>query len=213
MNFATKQLYFHQICGKIDKYSKMLQYFENRRKTDMKLELLYEIAQTPTEGKLFEVRPLEIDRRGYFGEPLSDKMQEKTRQIINEAFAELDKQPQKYASPFYTLIPEKKWKGHRTVAELKAYARDLDGEMADWVEQALEWAQRIYNGEAWNAICNNVDTANWRRVIVWKNRYCRIVGSTRFLYDEFPASDVYNKNVMLTDLVDYAVPLITFRKK
>ena len=31
--------------------------------------------------------------------------------------------------------------------------------MADWVEQAFEWAQRISNGESWKTICNDADTA------------------------------------------------------
>ena len=135
------------------------------------------VAQTPIEGKLFEVNPLGIDRSN-FETPMSDRQQEWTRQIIQEAFAKVDKHPEKYASPFYTLIPEKKWNGYKTVTELEVYANSFRGLMADWVEQALEWAQRICNGESWKAVCNNADTANWYRLVVWKNGYHRLVGGS-----------------------------------
>ena len=148
-----------------------------------------DVAQTPTEGKIFEVNPLEIDR-SKFEKPMSDQNQEWTRQIIQEAFAEVDKNPEKYALPFYTLIPKKKWSGYKTVAELKAYANDLGGLMADWVQQALEWAQRLLNGESWEAICNNADTANWYRMILWKNGYYRLVGGSRRRDNNYPASVV-----------------------
>ena len=150
-----------------------------------------DLAQTPSEGKLFEVNPLGIDR-SKFEKPMSNRKQEWTRQIIQKAFAEVDKHPEKYASAFYTLMPEKKWNGFKTVAELNAYANDLDGQMADWVEQALEWAQRLFNGESWETICNNADTANWYRVILWKNGCYRLVGGSRNYNVLNPASDVFD---------------------
>ena len=166
-----------------------------------------DLAQTPSEGKLFEVNPLEIDR-SKFEKPMSNRKQEWTRQIIQEAFAEVDKHPEKYASAFYTLMPEKKWNGLKTVAELNAYANDLDGQMADWVEQALEWAQRLFNGESWKTICNNADTAYWYRVILWKNGCYRLVGGSRNININYPASDVGNRGYYSNDRIIGAVPLV-----
>ena len=172
----------------------------------------FDMAKTPTEGKIFGVNPLEIDR-SKFEKPMRDQKQEWTRQIIQEAFAEVDKHPEKYAFAFYTLIPKKKWNGYKTVAELKAYANELDGLMADWVEQALEWAQRIFNGESWEAICNNADTANWYRVILWKNGYYRLAGGSRNNYSHHPASDVNISDYYSNNRIKYTVPLVVLKKK
>ena len=171
-----------------------------------------DLAQTPSEGKLFEVNPLGIDR-SKFEKPMSNRKQEWTRQIIQKAFAEVDKHPEKYASAFYTLMPEKKWNGYKTVAELKAYANDLDGQMADWVEQALEWAQRIFNGESWETICNNADTANWYRVILWKNGCYRLVGGSRNYNVLNPASDVFDYDYGSFNCIYDTVPLVVLKKK
>ena len=171
-----------------------------------------DLAQTPSEGKLFEVNPLGIDR-SKFEKPMSNRQQEWTRQIIQKAFAEVDKHPEKYASAFYTLMPEKKWNGYKTVAELKAYANDLDGQMADWVEQALEWAQRLFNGESWETICNNADTANWYRMILWENGCYRLVGGSRVKNYNFPASDVVGGVYNSFSRIDYTVPLVVLKKK
>ena len=171
-----------------------------------------DVAQTPTEGKLFEVNPLEI-YQSKFEKPMSNRQQEWTWYIIQEAFAEVDKHPEKYASAFYTLIPEKKWNGCKTVAELKAYANDLGGQMADWVEQALEWAQRLFNGESWEAICNDADTANWYRMIVWKNGYAKRVGGSRRNSNGNPASDVSSYGYYSRNRACSTVPLVVFKKK
>ena len=170
-----------------------------------------DLAQTPSEGKLFEVNPLGIDR-SKFEKPMSNRKQEWTRQIIQEAFAEVDKHPEKYASAFYTLMPEKKWNGLKTVAELNAYANDLDGQMADWVEQALEWAQRLFNGESWETICNNADTANWYRVILWKNGCYRLVGGSRNYNVLNPASDVFDYDYGPFNCIYDTVPLVVLKK-
>lgn len=172
----------------------------------------FDVAHTTTEGKLFEVNPLGIDR-SKFEMPMSKWRQERTRQIIQEAFAEVDNDPEKYASAFYTLIPEKKWNDFKTIVELKMYANDLGGLIADWVEQALEWAQRICNGEAWEAICSNADTANWHRMILWKNGHYRLVGGSRNNNNYDPASYVCNCDCSSDDRSATTVPLVVFKKK
>ena len=171
-----------------------------------------EVAQPPSEGQPFEINPLGIDRSG-FEKPMKDQRQERTRQIIQEAFAEVDKYPEKYASPFYTLIPKKKWNDYKTVAELKKYANDIGGMMADWVEQALEWAQRISNGESWEIICNNADTANWYRMIVWKYGYARLVGGSRNYNYGIPASGVCGLDSFSFFRIRSTVPLVVLKKK
>ena len=87
-------------------------------------------------------------------------------------------------------MPEKTWES-KTVGEPKELASRLGDHNADWVEQALEWAQRIANGETWEAVCNEDDTANWHRLIVWKGFSCHIVGGSRFCPYKYPASNLY----------------------
>lgn len=135
----------------------------------------FEVAQVPTEGKCFEVNPMGIDR-SLFQKKRSDRQQEWTRQIILEAFTEVDKHPEKYAKPFKTLIPEKTWDGYKTGKELKQYAEYIGDHIANWVEQVLEWAQRIANGETWKAVCNDQETTDWYRAVVWKDGNLRLVG-------------------------------------
>lgn len=170
-----------------------------------------EVIQTPTEGKLFAVNPLKMDRSN-FKNPMSDKRQEWTRQIIQEAFAEVDKYPEKYASLFYTLIPEKNWNGYKTVEELKQLACELGDHNANWVEQALEWAQRICNGESWEVICNNADTANCYRLVVWKNGYARLAGGSRYCSNSNPASGVSLNVYDSDDWFSSTVPLVVLKK-
>ena len=168
-------------------------------------EKTWEIAQRPTEGKLFKVDPLSIDQ-ALFKKKRSDSRQEATRQHILEAFEEVKKNS-KYAKPFKTLMPEKTWNS-KTVSELKELASSLGDHNADWVEQALEWAQRIANGEAWEEICNKPDTANWYRLVVWKNGYARLVGGSRNNSNYSPACVVRNCYYCDHNHIYYAVPLV-----
>ena len=176
----------------------------NMKTAETRQQATVEVAQTPTEGKCFEVNPMAIDQ-SLFSQPRNDSRQEWTRQIILEAFAEM-KNASKYARPFKTMMPEKEWKV-KTVSELKEMACHLGDHMADWVEQALEWAQRIANGETWKAVCNEPDTANWYRLVIWKSGYARLVGGSREDYDN-PASDVCIDVYSSNDLLNYTVPLV-----
>ena len=141
-----------------------------------------------TEGQWFEVNPLGIDQT-LFKTKKKDVRQEGTRELILEAFAELKRNPEKYGKKFKTMMPYKTWLS-KTVGELKELASNLGNHNADWVEQALEWAQRITNGESWEAICNEADTADWYRLVVWKNGYSRFVGGSRHRITNKPASAV-----------------------
>ena len=164
-----------------------------------------EIEQRPTEGKLFKVDPLSINQE-LFKKKRSDSRKEATRQYILEAFEEVKKNS-KYAKPFKTLMPEKTWYS-KTVSELKELAGSLGDHNADWVEQALEWAQRIANGESWEDICNKADTANWYRIVVWKGGYARLVGGSRNSSINYPACDVNYNYCVDDDYISGAVPLV-----
>lgn len=182
-----------------DTVEKQQEEKETRKQEKTKVE------EKPREGKWFEVKPTEIDQR-LFSETKKEKSQEKTRKLIVEAFAEMKNEP-KYARPFETLIPDKTW-DVKGVDELNMIACNLGDHMADWVEQALEWAQRIANGESWQEVCNDADTANWYRLIEWKDGHARLVGGSCYYYDNFPASNVSSYGVSPFGRLDYTVPLV-----
>ena len=163
-------------------------------------------AQKPTENAWFEVKPQAIDQK-LFEKKKNDNSQEATRKLILEAFAKMKENPEKYGKNFKTMMPQKTWKS-KTVAQLKDMASNLGDHNADWVEQALEWAQRLENGESWEAICNDKDTANWYRLVVWKNGYTRLVGGSVDSDDYNPASNVNNNNYNDNNNLNNTVPLV-----
>lgn len=169
------------------------------------------VAQVPTEDQWFEVNPQTINQ-SLFKKKRKDERQERTRKLILEAFAEVKSSPEKYGRKFKTMMPKKTWTS-KTVAELKQLACEFGNHNADWVEQALEWAQRICNGESWEAVCNNADTANWYRLVVWKNGCYRLVGGSRTNYFNGPASDVGNRGYYSNYRIIGAVPLVVLKKK
>lgn len=213
----------------------MLQILKNWRKTDMKVTLQVngrkmtfeeeelidivekhlssettkqttKVSQKPTEGKWFEVKPQTIDQK-LFEKKRRDNRQEETRKLILEAFAKMKDNPEKYGKNFKTMMPKKTWLS-ATVAQLKKMASKIGDHNADWVEQALEWAQRIANGESWNAICNNKDTAKWYRLVVWKSGYARRVGGSINSSNYYPASFVDNLGCNVGYDLLYTVPLV-----
>lgn len=177
-----------------------------QKEKDAQKQAKAEVVQVPTEGKWFEVNPKAIDQR-LFSKPRNNKQQEKTRKIILEAFAEM-RMDSKYVRTFKTMRPKKRW-NVKNVGELKEIACYLGGHMAYWVEQALEWAQRISNGETWESICNEPDTANWYRLVIWKSGCPRLIGGSCRSSGYIPASDVCsddcNSNGRLVDTVPLVV--------
>ena len=147
------------------------------------------VAQKPTEDAWFEVKPQAIDQK-LFKNKRKDNRQEVTRKLILEAFTEMKDNPEKYGKNFKTMMPKKTWTS-KTVAQSKEMASEMGDHNANWVEQALEWAQRIANGESWEDLCNAKDTANWYRLVVWKNGYARLVGGSVCSNDFIPASSVF----------------------
>lgn len=165
--------------------------------------------QKPTEGEWFEVKPQDINQK-LFRRKRKNEEQERVRKIIIEAFVEMKENPEEYGRSFKTMMPEKTWDS-KTVFELKKMACQLGDHNANWVEQALEWAQRIANGESWEAICNDVDTANWYRLVVWKYGYTRRVGGSSVVggkYIFYTASCVHDNNLDDYDHPYNTVPLV-----
>ena len=149
---------------------------------------LLNIAKTPTAGKCFEVKLSTIDQT-IFHQQREDRREEWTRKTILEAFEVANKYPEKYAKGFYTFIPIKRWK-YKTIEELEKIAKTFGDHMADWVEQSLEWAQRIANGEEWEMICYTPDTAQWSRVVRWKNGNIKIIGGSREEGNDSSATEI-----------------------
>ena len=178
---------------------------------DTKKATIAEVVKKPTEGEWFEVKPQAIDQK-LFEKEREDKRQERTRQLILEAFVEMKNKPEKYGKNFKTMMPKKTWSS-KTVTQLKEMASKMGDHNANWVEQALEWAQRIANGESWEDICNAKDTANWYRLVVWKDRYTRLVGGAVCGEYQVHASFVVMLGYFDICILDDAVPLVVLYEK
>lgn len=169
--------------------------------------------QPPKEGEWFEVKPKTIDRK-LFEEEREDPEQERTRQLILEAFAEVDSNPEKYGEDFETMMPKVNYCPSIDGDGVRIMACELGDHEADWVEQALQWAQRIANGETWKAVCNDPDTADWSRVIRWKDGRLHPVGGARLsMYHHEPASYVWMGIITLRCSESEVVPLVVRRNK
>lgn len=164
------------------------------------------MSKVPTENQWFEVDPLGIDLK-LFRKKRKDASQETTRKLILEAFAELWRNPRKYGRKFKTMMPKKDW-SHKTGKQFSEMGCKLGNHMADWVEQAMEWAQRIANGESWEDVCNKADTANCYRAIIWKNGSIRIVGGSHYSDLCCSASDVHNNDYDYDFIFINTVPLV-----
>ena len=168
-------------------------------------------ATKPTKGVRFEVNPEKINR-GLFYERRANGVQEWTRQIILHAFKEVDEKNVQYGKTFYTYIPKKTWLCEK-VAFLKKVAERDGGHLADGIEQALEWAQRISNGESWSDVCNSPDMAEYYRLVEWTPGKIRRVGGVEKSFTAHSAVHVEKHFFyFLEDKTEDTVPLIIFNK-
>ena len=127
----------------------------------------------------FKVDPQKINR-SFFVNEREDCVQEEIRQLICEAFKKVDANPKEYGQPFETLRISREEIEFMSEAKFADFASELGGHIANWVEQALEWAQRIQNGESWQELCNYSDNTRQRRLIIWQDGQLRTVGGTYF---------------------------------
>ena len=173
------------------------------------------LPEGPKEGIPFEVNPCDINQ-SLFKEPRKDGEQEDVRKAINEAFIEVAKNSGKYWKPFRTLILDRTWLRIRK-EDFSAIAKEVmnDGSsyMADWVHQALEWAQRIQNGETWEQVCNKPDTNKWFRAVIGREGDLYCVGgaqkSHKCIHSALSATSVWTMDPLETE---YAVPLVILSK-
>lgn len=165
-----------------------------------------QISVQPTEGIPFEVNPLKIDIN-LFNEERNDNEQEYVRKMIVHAFTCVFNYPSRYGRPFKTLRPEKKW-DVITLNEMRNVASTLGDHMADLTEQALEWAQRIANGETWEDVCNKADTSNWFRVVNAYDGYAWVFGGSTKAKCFESASCTECEDYAIDERILYAVPLV-----
>lgn len=160
-----------------------------------------------TVGSERKVNPATIKQK-LFDKKRKDLSQERTRLIILEAFKQVKCNPKKYARTFKVVVPEKTWT-RKTVKELIELASNFGDHIADWVEQALEWAQRISDGESWDAVCNEIDNSNCCRLVVWKNGHTRrIGGSLQYFNYSCPATNVSDSDYFPDEVLSCIVPLV-----
>lgn len=173
-----------------------------------KAQRIYEIATKPIKNMAFQVVPSKINR-DLFEEEREERQQERTRRKIVEALEEVDKNPKRYARPFRTIRPNE-CEVTVTINDLRNEANEIGDHLANWVEQALEWAQRITNGETWEQLCNDSDLSECYRLIEWKDGRTRLIGGSTKCNTGYPVTDVhgdpsiYNYNSKYR----YVVPLV-----
>lgn len=132
--------------------------------------------EPPREGKWFEVNPQDIDRE-LFKNPRENDAEEETRQTILKAFESADQAPNRWLRKFETCFPKKTWR-RKSGEKLIELATEMGNHNANWVEQALEWAQRISNGETWAELCRWPDIAKNGRLIINESGQLAVVGGS-----------------------------------
>ena len=182
--------------------------FSKQRLSNL-LEKHFSSKMTPTEGEWFEVKPMAIDQK-LFKKKRIDPFQEEIRQLILKAFDRMKCNPKKYGQDFRTMMPESA-RHYKTETQLIEMATKLGDHCADWVEQALEWAQQIANGLSWETLCHNKDTSNLYRLIVWDYDSAfptRLVGGAAFNDDHGSPAYIHPREYDFKNKLEYAMPLV-----
>ena len=167
-------------------------------------------ADKPIEGKWFQVNPKAINR-ALFKNKRIDEEQERVRKLILEAFSEVDKNS-KYSEPFETMIPVRP-KSFNFEKEVKEFAKQIGDSQTNWIEQALEWAQRISNGETWESLCNQPDYNKWFRLIIGKEDKSWFIGGCCEYGITIPTTYVSALAHYFESRVWVSVPSVVRRKK
>lgn len=179
---------------------------------DGTINIFYEEQMTiegPIDGKWFVVVPNTINRE-LFKQERKDPLQESTRKLILEAFEENEKCWRKDCWFQLLIEPKTIIKDYSPLQKYEQMAKDYGHHtcMANWIDQALEWAQRIHNGETWEEVCNAI-TQITGRMIKWKNEDMAQVGGFRL---ELKSGGIlYNKSPNAFVQVEKSDNLIRFR--
>lgn len=185
-------------------------FFNVERITEVVSDTIGKDVQGVAENGCIEVKPNTINQK-LFQKKRENANQEKVRQLILEAFEKMKEEPE-YSKNFKIIIPEKTWE-EKTIIELKKMANEIGDHMTNWVEKALEWAQLLTNGKTWESICDNADTANWYRLIVWKNGCIRMIGGSVNDKHIFPATNIIEGNIYDNYSLRDVVPSVTIYEK
>lgn len=182
-----------------------------------------DVITSPIEGKWFKVNPMDINRKP-FAKKRQNSAQETMRRAILTAFDAVDKNLAGYYSkPFETLIPLRNQLQSIFWAETEKttirYFEDLiktynsSYAWANRIEQYLEWAQRIQNGDTWEALCNEEDHTTRHRLVIGidKNSIYTVGGS--YMGDKSNVPTYITKSVCIPGFeICGAVPLIVRRQ-
>ena len=125
-------------------------------------------------------------------------------QLIQKAFVEVKKDLRRYAKPFEIVTPAELEPVY-TEEKMVALAKQYGDHLADWVEQALEWAQRIANGED---IFIKSDNSKWFRAISWQDGHVCLVGGSEEFNNHDCASTIHDFNVNSFCQLHNSVPAV-----
>ena len=168
-----------------------------------------ELIRGPMDEEWFQIIPAQIDR-SIFQIHRRDIKQEKIRHLIVDALEMIDRNPRYYGKPFKTLRPARRL-GKNSVISLIEQSHWNGDFLASWIEQSVEWAQRIQNGESWETLCNRRDTLNWYRMIMWKDGEVRLIGGSTKNEDYCTPTTITGSDdeTMQEKLSNYAIPLVS----
>ena len=143
------------------------------------------------QGDWFYVCPKQIDRK-LFEKELEGRGNP-ARRLILEAFEELEKNPSQYARDFKVRIPKSPTSFHeKRYNEIARTLKESDEHIANWVELALMWAQRIHNGEPWEVLHNYMFTVSkYPRFIIWKDGFVANAGGSLKISSVFNYPEQY----------------------
>lgn len=153
-----------------------------------------------------EVNPITIDESIFeIGEKEHYYSHEEyIMQLIQKAFIEMKKDIRRYARPFEIVTPAELEPVY-TEEKMVALAEQYGDHLADWVEQALQWAQKIANGED---IFNKSDDSKWFRAISWQDGHVCLVGGSEEFNNHDCASAIHEFHVNSFYQLHNAVPAI-----
>lgn len=114
---------------------------------------------------VYEVTPMSI-KENIFMKQRKRFKEELTRRLILMALDRVKRNPEKYSKPFKTMrvlriVP------NMTAKEFDEFCKkEYNARFANEIENALEKAQRITNGETWREACEHPETAGWDLIVM-----------------------------------------------
>lgn len=154
------------------------------------------------------VKPLDIEQK-LFQKPRKNQRQEGLRQLILESFVELNRRPEVFGRPFTIISPSKTWNGGKKVCELKEISNSIGDHMANWIEQALDWAYQISKSKRnWEKLSNCPDESECFRLIDWKDGCARLMGGSSYTQQTHTMTDIFSVSYGLEEEIYDTVPAV-----